>query len=93
MVTSINLYVNKDYKPYFDQIVACANMNKENVSTLIGKAMKYYQEDLNGHVPLIADRKDWKKMIKNMTSEDAIEMNRLICDLNGMILEKCKVPK
>jgi len=93
MNTTMNLYVGKTTKPYFDQILACSKMNKESVSSIIGRAMKYYQQDLNGEIPLIADKKYWKKAINNMSISDAIEMNTLICKLNIMLMEKCKTQK
>ena len=85
---TINLYVNKIYKEFIDQLTVVSEANNIPLSTEICEAVKKYVQQLNDEKSLLADKKYWDKFIKGSTKEELYEMSRVICGLNDRIVKQ-----
>lgn len=85
---TLNLYVNKSYKEFVDQITVVAQANGQRVSTEICKAVKQYMNNLNDEKQMVADKDDWDKFFEKATKEQLLEMSTVICGINDRIIRK-----
>ena len=85
---TINLYVNKIYKEFIDQLTVISEANNVPLSTEICEAVKKYVQHLNDEKSLLADKKYWDKFIKGSTKEELYEMSMVICGLNDRIVKQ-----
>ena len=85
---TINLYVNKIYKEFIDQLTVISEANNIPLSTEICEAVKKYVQHLSDEKSLLADKKYWDKFIKGSTKEELYEMSRVICGLNDRIVKQ-----
>jgi hypothetical protein len=85
---TINLYVNKEFKEFMDQLLVVSQANNQPLSTAICQAVKKYMLDLNDEKELIGDKKDWDNFIKNADKEELYAMSRVICGINDRIVRK-----
>lgn len=86
MQSKFELYINKSMKPYFDMLEAQGNIEGISFNRKLGEAVEFYIKEKNGRLDLIADKKAWKIQLNKMNKEELIEANRLINELNNMIL-------
>ena len=85
---TFNLYINKSYQSFMDQMIFIASGNKKSLSHEICKAIKFYIQNLNNEKPLIADKEDWDKFLSVATKEELYEMSRVICGINDRLVRK-----
>lgn len=92
MQSRFELYINKVMKPFFDLLEAQGNIEGISFNKKIGEAVEFYIKEKNGNIDLIANKKSWKPQIDKMSKEELVESNRLINELNNMILRKLYAP-
>ena len=85
---SINLYINKKYQEFIDQLTAVAESNDIPLSTEICEAVKQYIQTLNDDKDLLASDKEWSKFLRKSNKKELHAMSRLICGLNDRIVKK-----
>ena len=85
---TINLYVNKEFKEFMDQLLVVSQANNQPLSTSICQAVKKYMLELNDEKELLGDKKEWEDFLKHATKEELYEMSRVICGINDRIVKK-----
>jgi len=85
---TINLYVNKDFKEFMDQLLVVSQANNQPLSTSICQAVKQYIQNLNDEKDLVAEDEEWNEFIKNASKEELYKMSKVICGLNDRIVRK-----
>jgi hypothetical protein len=88
LLLPINLYINRHYQEYIDQLTVIAESNEIPLSTEICEAIKQYIQTLNDEKELLAPNKLWNDFFKKATKEELHSMSRLICGLNDRIVKK-----
>lgn len=84
----INVYVNRMFQEYIDQISVIAQANGIPLSTEICKAVKEYIQNLNDDKELVASENIWDNFYDNASKEQLHEMSRVICGINNRIINK-----
>ena len=84
----INLYINKSFQEYIDQISVIAQANNIPLSTEICKAVKEYIQKLNDEKELVADGGAWDHFFKGASKDELMDMSTVICGINNRIIAK-----
>lgn len=88
MTNLFNLYVSNLNSEAFSTLQGMANMGSESLATLIGRAMRYYVNDLNGEPHLILDKKLWNKRLDKMSHDELLENNKHLLTLQHKITDR-----
>lgn len=84
----MDIYINKDYRQAFDELIALASLKKIKVSSLIGLAVQDYIRKINNSPRIIIEEEMWDDLLKPLSKEQILELDTLITKLNRKILER-----
>ena len=84
----IDIYINQNFKPSFEQLQAQANIEGIKLSTKIGQAIEFYLREIGNDPKLIADESLWGYILDNCKKDDLLYFNTLLNKLNQRIMIK-----
>ena len=88
MTDTFCLYINKEYKEWFDQLrVLCENHEISFNQGVLG-AIRYQMESEDDVFQLFANKKNWNKILDSKTRGELLEDEALISRLHSKILER-----
>lgn len=86
---TINLYVNKKYIKYIEELQVCADANEKSLSSEICRAVKEERERKEDKIDLTKEE-IWEQFFAKANKEDLLKMSTFICDINTKIIRKCQ---
>lgn len=80
-------YINKKFQDCFGQLTTQASINDIKVSTMISRAIQKYMIYMNGKKEILIPNTEWDSEINKMSDEDLKNLDTLISELHGKILD------